>query len=307
MDIPDERTCAADGTFVGVPQVEVHGRGRTGLSDDGEVIAHARLVLTDRCECASCHHQARCAADAGARHVLRSQFQLAALQHQVAVELKESRVVHGQCAGAADGQVALSLEGTVHGDHGTALRDVQLAVAIQLGRTVRGRRAAGVAIDATIHHPVLGKLLAHAQAAGLATVLQRRELVDALMEHRCPFVVLVAGNGQRALTSLVQRSHAADVARTAKGDMGVGAHHDGRLLRRCVKRDHLVLYRSDEPLAIALTREGLCVDDVHLLGTCLHCNLGRIVRLQTAVVGTDAHHVGLAWLQLNLWTLNGEL
>ena len=172
-----------------------------------------------------------------------------------------------------------------------------MGVAEELGRAVSGGCVASVAVRAAVHDPVLCKLLAHAQSAGYAAVLQRRELIDALMEHRRPFVLLGRGDGQRALAGLVERGCAADVARAANGDVGIASDHDGGLLRSHVEGDGLVLRRVDEPLAVALAGEGVAVDDIHLLRPGLDGDGFCVVALEVALIGADAHHVGLAGLE----------
>ena len=92
---------------------------------------------------------------------------------------------------------------TVHGD--SSRLHVECRGAAEFQGAVGGRGRTGIAIGAAVKNPVLRIFHAGTDAAGHASVLQRRELQRAVVHHRSTFVVVVGCQRQSALASLVHR------------------------------------------------------------------------------------------------------
>ena len=94
MNIPNQRTLTCHFTFVGIPQVEIDGRGSAFNGLDGEIVGNATLILTNGDERTASHHQFFGLANTSIRDFLVVEFQHAASHHQITVELKEVRRIN---------------------------------------------------------------------------------------------------------------------------------------------------------------------------------------------------------------------
>ena len=207
---------------------ELRGGAFFNLDGEGIGLIAARLALG--LQVASCHDELRRRADTCFRNVGSAQVDFRTAKHGCPFVSEELSRSDGQLSVAVDDEVIGSIGSFYRSAHGhRALADLEGRSAAELSRTIGRGVASCITIGTAVEYPVLRKLNAGTDAAGLAAILQRSELQHAIVHNGSTSIGIAARQRECSRARLVDRGSTTDSSTTDCEVNGLVIDDSGRL------------------------------------------------------------------------------